>query len=128
MVQVNDIIQLGSTLARVEAVTFHASFQAMLEAVGLPNVLPRTRSMEAGVRVYHSFRGYARGAAAHGVVAFHIKVQATTGAVTMNDLNHEQRRFTQALIDAIGFALSVQRAPSPAAAQAIIDDGGHKIQ
>eukprot|EP00974_Lingulodinium_polyedra_P030585 2944983-Lingulodinium_polyedra.AAC.1 len=46
----------------------------------------------------------------------------------MEDLNHEQRRFTQALMDAIGLALSVQRAPSPAVAQALIDDGGHETQ
>ena len=48
----------------------------MLSQCGLEAALPGCPSLEAGVEVYHSFPGFQRGEAVHGVVAFDIEVIA----------------------------------------------------
>jgi hypothetical protein len=85
------------------------------------------RSLAKGVEIYHGFRGYEQKANQFGVVAFHVELVVGTGPVTMADLNHEQRRYVQALNDGVDHALKVHNAPE-AEAQRLIQENRPKVQ
>ena len=63
----------------------------MLTEEGLHAALPGARSIETGVRLYHSFRGYKEQEETHGVVAW--RVVPETAALSEAKLNHQQMDF-----------------------------------
>ena len=90
-IQIGDTLVLGSTRCVVKGVTHHWTFEEMLRAKGLRNVLPHSSSIGAGVQVYHGFPGFQAGEHHYGVVAFDLEVGAVKpkrgGFVSISFLN-----------------------------------------
>ena len=128
-VAAGDAIVLGTTHVRVINVTYHESFRELLQHHGIAATLPRVRSLQEGVRVYHGFRGYERGALEYGVVAWEVAVEeARQGLLAFEDLNAEQRQYVTRLRAARDHAFAVRDAPDEATAQALIDADKPKVE
>ena len=126
-VKEGDTILLGRTRVLVTKISKHASFRAMLQDCTLRACLPSCRSIEKGIKTYHSFRNYENKAKQSGVVAFHIEPVENFGPIDMKSLNHEQRRYVQALNDGVDHALAVHAA-TDAEAQRLIQNHRPKVQ
>ena len=73
-VEVGDTLVLGSTRCVVKGKTLYWTFEEMLRAKGLRNVLPHCSSIAAGVQLYHGFPGFFAGESHYGVVAFDLEI------------------------------------------------------
>ena len=109
-VKAGHVLLLGQAVVQVLRVHDFASFKDMLQQLGLRRALPNARNLQDGVRIYHSFKGYERKAAMHGVRAFELVPYAPVQEKSDVKFSRAQKRAFDFGLQAIQRAMEVQNA------------------
>ena len=110
LIKEGDVVQFGSSKARVLRVHEFDDFRTMLETLGPARAIPEAKSLASAVKVYHSFKNYERMAAHHGVLAFELGPATAELKAQPLRLHPRQHTAVEQALTTVGLALHCHNA------------------